>query len=124
MEQTDAGKCHGDAVFVADFDDIVVPNGAARLGDILDAAAVGALDVVAEGEECVGTQGHTLHGVKPGPLFLPGQGLRLYSEEILPNAVGQNVHIVVGNIHVDGVVPIGPADALFEGKVHGFGMLS
>ena len=53
VEQTDACKRHGDAVFVAGFNDIVVTHRAACLGDVLYAALVRALDVVAEGEESV-----------------------------------------------------------------------
>lgn len=55
VEQAYTGECHGDGVFVAGHDDMVVANGTACLGDILYAALVGALDIVAEWEEGVGT---------------------------------------------------------------------
>ena len=48
VEQAYTGECHGDGVFVAGHDDMVVANGTACLGDILYAALVGALDIVAE----------------------------------------------------------------------------
>ena len=51
MEQAHMRHGHGDVVLVTRLDDIVVTDGAAGLGDILHAALVGALDVVAEGEE-------------------------------------------------------------------------
>ena len=51
MEQTDACKCHGDAVFVAGFNDMIVTYRASCLGDVFHAALVRALDVIAEGEE-------------------------------------------------------------------------
>ena len=51
VEQTDACKCHCDAVFVAGFDDMVITYRASCLGDILYAALVCTLDVITEGEE-------------------------------------------------------------------------
>ena len=51
VEQAHASEGHGDAVFVAGHDDMVVANRAAGLCDILHATLVGALDIVAEGEE-------------------------------------------------------------------------
>ena len=55
MEQTDSCKCHRHVVLVAALDDSVVTNRSARLCDVLDAALVCALDVVAEREEGIGT---------------------------------------------------------------------
>ena len=55
VEQANASERHGNGVFVAGHDDMVVANRTASLGDILYAALVGALDIVAEGEEGVGT---------------------------------------------------------------------
>lgn len=54
MEQTDSCKCHRHVVLVAALDDSVVTNRSARLCDVLDAALVCALDVVAEREEGIG----------------------------------------------------------------------
>ena len=53
VEQSDVGEGHRDAVFVAGLDDIIVADGTAGLCDILHAALVGTLNVVAEGEESV-----------------------------------------------------------------------
>ena len=53
VEQTDACKRHGDAVFVAGFDDMVITYRTACLGDVFHAALVRTLDVVAEGEESI-----------------------------------------------------------------------
>ena len=53
VEQAHAGEGHGDAVFVAGHDDMVVTYRAACLGDVLHATLVGTLNVVAEGEEGV-----------------------------------------------------------------------
>ena len=55
MEQTNAGERHCDTIFVAGLDHMVVANGAAGLCDIVDTAFMRPFDVVAEGEEGVGT---------------------------------------------------------------------
>ena len=55
MEQPYSGETHHDAVFVAGVDNIVVTDRAAGLRDEVDAALVGALNIVAEGEEGVRT---------------------------------------------------------------------
>ena len=56
MEKPDACKAHCNAVFVAGLDDIVISYGAAGLSDIFNTASVCALDIVTEGEECVGSE--------------------------------------------------------------------
>ena len=53
MEQSNTSKCHGDAVFVARHDHMVVANASACLGNKLYTTLMGTLDVVAEGEEGV-----------------------------------------------------------------------
>ena len=53
VEQTNTRKRHSNAVLVAGHDDVVVTYRATSLGNELDAALVGTLDVVAEGEEGV-----------------------------------------------------------------------
>ena len=53
VEQSHVGEGHGDAIFVAGLDDVVVADGAATLRDVGDAALMRALDVVAEREEGV-----------------------------------------------------------------------
>ena len=78
---------------------------------------MGPLDIVAKGEEGVAAKGHAGHAVQPLAALLPGEGLWALGEEVLPLAVGQNVHIVVGDVHVDGVVPVGAADAGLKGQL-------
>ena len=56
VEEADVGESHSNAVAIAGLDDIVVPNGAAGLGDVGDAALMGALDVVPEGKKGVGAE--------------------------------------------------------------------
>ena len=53
MEQADTCECHCDAILVASVNDIVVTYRTASLCDILYAALVSTLDVVAEREESV-----------------------------------------------------------------------
>ena len=64
VEQAHAGEGHGDAVLVALGDDQIVTDGAAGLGDVLDAGGSAALDGVGEGEEGVGTQGDGVAAVQ------------------------------------------------------------
>ena len=90
---------------------MVVPDAAARLGDVLHAGLPGPLHVVAEGEEGVAAHGHAGLGGDPGFLFLGGEDLGLHLEGVLPDAIGQNVLVLVGGVDVDGVVPVGSADA-------------
>src|SRR5699024_10000670 len=115
---------HGDVVLVAGGDDVVVPDGAAGLGDDRHTGLVGPLDVVPEGEEGVTAQGHAGQAVQPGPALLPGKDLGLFGEELLPGTVGQHVHVLVADVHVDGVVPVGPADARLKGQVQYLGALA
>ena len=109
VEQADARKGHGDVVLVAGGDDVVVPDGAAGLGDDRHAGLVGPLDVVAEGEEGVAAQGDTGHLVQPGPLFLSGQRLRLgtwsNSLNVAQTLEKSSYSVSLGNTHQDGIIP-------------------
>ena len=96
VEQTNAGERQDHVVFVAGLDDVVVADGTARLRNILHAAAVRALDVVAEREKGVRTQRYAAQGIQPGALFRTGQRVRFGGEVFLPLAVRQNIQIVVG----------------------------
>ena len=51
MEKTYAGEGHGDTIFIASHDDMVVAHTATSLGNEFHTALVGTFDVVAEGEE-------------------------------------------------------------------------
>ena len=57
VEEPHPGKRHHNTILVAGLDDVVIPDGAAGLGDVLHAGLVGPLHVVTEGEEGVGAQG-------------------------------------------------------------------
>ena len=56
MEQADASKSHGDAIFIAGGDDMVVTYASSCLSNISDTALVGTFDVVAKREEGVRTE--------------------------------------------------------------------
>ena len=107
MEQSHSGKGHDDTVAVALFDDQIVPNGAAGLGDVANAGGLGPLDVVREGEEGVGTQSHPVETGKERFFVFLGQPLRLPGEVILPDALGAHVLFVAVDVAVDDVVPAG-----------------
>ena len=68
VEEADAGKAHDHVVRVTGSDDVVVADGAAGLCHILHAAAISSLDIVAEGEECIGTECYI--GVARQPFLL------------------------------------------------------
>lgn len=116
VEQADACERHCDVVLVAGIDYVIVTDGAARLRNVLYAAAVCALNVVAEREECVRAEGNAVQGFQPSRFFLAGDRFRLNGEELFPNTVCKNVHIIIRNINVDGVVSVRTADVGFKGK--------
>ena len=118
VEQADAGKAHDHIMGIAGLDDIVVADGTAGLGDILDAAAESPLDVVPEGEECIGSQCHVLIAGEPGLLLFHSEDLGLNCEKGFPLAVVQDIHILLANVEVDGIVAVRAADTFFEGEVH------
>ena len=84
MEQTHASEGHDHALLVALGNDQVISDGAAGLGNVLDAGSSGPLDVVGEGEESVGTQGHAVKAGQESLLVFLGQPFRLTGEVVLP----------------------------------------
>ena len=72
MEQPETGKRHGNAVFIAGFNNIVVTDAAACLSDIFNAAALCAFDIVAEREECVAAERYAFKLRNPGFFLLAG----------------------------------------------------
>ena len=95
VEQSYSCEAHCHAVFVTCLDNIVIADRTTRLCDILDAALVSALDIVAEWEESIRTEADILHLVKPCTFLLTGKYRRLLGEEFLPGAVGENIHVFV-----------------------------
>ena len=124
MEQTHAREGHGDAVFVAGLDDVVVANAATGLCNIFHATLVGSLDIVAEGEEGIGTETHFRVLGNPFLFLFAGERFGLRLEELLPGAVAEDVVVIVRDIYVDGVVAVGAAYLVNERQIHHFGMLA
>ena len=114
MEQTDSRKCHRHVVLVAALDNSIVTNRSARLCDVLDAALVCALNVVAEREEGIGTYGYALHLIEPCTFFFSCEDFRFYFEDLLPCAVCEDIHVLVADVNVDRIVTVCAADAVYE----------
>ena len=117
MEQTHAGECHSNAVFVAAFDDEVVTNGTAGLCDIINAALLCAFDVIGEGEECVGTEYDTGDGCEICICFFLGEGFGASGKVVLPYAFCANVFFVLVDVTVDDVIAVCSAEGGKERKV-------
>lgn len=105
VEQTAARKAHDDTVLISRFDDLVITDGTASLGDIADAAAMGTLYIVAKGEESIGPQGNILVLGNPRPTFFPRHAFRLFCKERFPDSVSKDVIIVVGKIDINSIIP-------------------
>ena len=107
---------------VAGVDDLLVPDGAAGLGDVLHPALPGPLHVVPKGEEGVAAKGDAGHSRNPLPLHLRRENRRADGKGPLPAAaLGEGGGI--GDIQVDGVVPVGAADIGHKGQLQHLGML-
>ena len=76
MEQPDAAERHGNAVLIAGVNDLLVADRAAGLDNGGHAGAAGTLDVVAKGEEGIGTQADTGNMAQVLFLFLRRSGVR------------------------------------------------
>ena len=124
VEQPDPRERHGHAVLVACLDDVVVTDRTAGFCDVLNAALVSALNVVAEREESVRTDGYVCILCDPLLLLFHGQYLRLNFEKCLPYAVSQYIIVLFGNVNVDGVVTDRTADVVNKLKSHDLRMLS
>ena len=72
VEQSHVGEGHGNAIFVAGLDDIVVADGASCLRNVLHTALVGTLNVVAKGEEGVAAERHIRVLCNPVALLFAG----------------------------------------------------
>lgn len=117
MEQTDSRKCHYNAIFIANLDYIVITNRSARLCDVLNTALVRTLNVVAKWEECIRTNGYTLHAVQPCAFFLTGKYRRFYLESFLPCALFQHIHIFFSDINIDRIVAVCTLDSIHKLKI-------
>lgn len=117
VEKTNAGEGHGNIVFVAGEDHIVIAHRTACLCDIFDATLVGALNIVAKGEECVRTEADI--GVLTYPVFflIHGERLRLAGEELLPYSVPQDIIVLLTDVDINGVVAVGATDIVHPREI-------
>ena len=123
VEQPHSGKGHGNIALVALFNDQIVPDGAAGLGNVADTGGAGTLDIVSKGEESVGAQAHAGEGVQKFPLFRLGQGLGTGREIVLPDAIGANVLFIAVDIAVNDIVPVRTAEIAAERQAQRLGVL-
>ena len=124
VEETHAGKGHGHTVFIAAFDHGIVTDRATGLGNVLNAALLSALDIIAEREEGIRTKGNAINGSEVGLCLFIGQRLGLAGEVLLPVAVCANVLFILIDIAVDHVVAIGAAKGILKGQVQHLFMLA
>ena len=117
MEQTNAGKAHYHTILVAGIDNIVITNRSTWLSDILNARLMGTLDVVTEGEECIGAKAYIGILIQPCSLLFTGEDLRFYSEESLPCTIFQNIHVILTDIEIDCVITIRTTNIITERKI-------
>lgn len=69
VEQTDACKRHYHVIFIAACNNICITHGSTGLCDVFYTTLMSSLDIIGEGEECIASQSHILHFVKPCSLF-------------------------------------------------------
>lgn len=60
----------------------------------------------------------------PGFLFFPCERFRFFREQILPDAVGQDVFVIIGDVDVDSVVAVRAADIVAERQIQDFRILA
>ena len=89
MEEAHTCERHCDAILVAGINNIVVANRTACLSDVLYAALVRTLDVVAEREEGVGAEGDAGLLLEPCLFLLTREDGRFLGEDALPVAVSR-----------------------------------
>ena len=124
MEKSDSRKCHSDIVLVASLDNVIIADRTAGFGYIFNARLLSALNIVAEGEECVRTKTNARILSEPSLLFLSSKYSRLSLEYLLPFTVAENVLIFVAHVNVDSVIAVSAADSVNEIKSHNLRRLS
>ena len=124
VEKSYASECHGNAILVAGVDNMVIAHAASGLCYVFNSTLMSTLDIVAKGEESVAAKGNARVLGYPLLLLFASEHLGLLLEELLPCAFAQYVIMVVGDIHVDGVVAIGAADVVNKRQRHYLRMLA
>ena len=124
MEEADSGEGHDHIVLVAAFNDQVVTDGTTGLRYILNAALMGTLDIVGEGEESVGAERYTCQLVQPCALLFCGKDRGFLLEYLLPCSLGENVLVFAAYIDIYGIVAVSAVNIVTEGQIQDLGALS
>ena len=124
VEQPHPGKGHHHAVFIGGGNDVIIPDGAARLGNIAYARLPCPFHIIAKREERIAADRYAGLCGNPRLLFLCTQNIRARLEHALPRAVRQHVLIFIGYINVYGIVPVGAAYRILEREVQDFFVLA
>lgn len=94
MEQTDTRERHGNAIFIASFNHMVIAYRTTRLDNVIYSTLMGTLNIVSKREECIRTQRNTFQCIQPSPFFFTGQHFRFLRKELLPNTVSQHPKVL------------------------------
>ena len=116
MEKTDMRHRHEHTVLVRRLNDIVIANRSAALGDVGNAALMCTFDVVTEGEESVRTECYARRRLEPLGFFVGQEYRRFLREDAFPFVRSEEIHALVGQVDVDGIVAVGAAHVALEGK--------
>src|SRR5712692_11267345 len=123
MEQACLGECHEHAVIIASSDDLLVAQRATWLHDISYAVAGGAINIVAERDQAVGTERHTAQTLEPFLLLLRAQAPRHLLKEPLP-CVLFGWRQIITEIQIDSVGLVRALHPLLPGQIQDRGMLA
>ena len=82
------------------------------------------LHIVPEGEERIAAHGNTGLGRNPFLFLLGCKGFRLHLKFGLPYTFPQHILILIGQVHVNGVVPVRTAEGIQELETQSFGVLA
>ena len=74
MEQAKTRHSHSNIVFITRFDNIIITDRAACLGNVIDAAAVSSFYVIAKGEEGITAKSYAVQLSNPSLLFFFRKG--------------------------------------------------
>src|SRR5574344_2419036 len=124
MKKTDSRKSHGNAVFIACVDDVIITDRTAGLCYIFYATLMCAFDVITEWEKCVTAKSYACVFCYPCLFLFHREWLWLFCEEVLPCTITQHIFIFVTYIYIDNIVAIGTTDSRFERKCHDFWILT
>ena len=116
VEKTHSCECHCHAVLIAALDNDIVTDRSAGLCDILNAGLLRSLDIIAEGEECIGAKGNAIDSIEICSLFCICERLGTNCKVLLLVALCAYVLLVTVDISVDNVITVRSLDLSLEGE--------